>query len=48
MKEGTKKLPGLGISNTHTVPEPNTSLGLLSFMGLMLTVFLWRQRKQIS
>ncbi|MEH2122849.1 alkaline phosphatase family protein [Nostoc sp.] len=48
VKEGTKKLPGLGISDIDAVPEPNTNLGLLSFMGLMLTVSLWRQRKQIS
>ncbi|MEH2175995.1 alkaline phosphatase family protein [Nostoc sp.] len=48
VKEGTKKLPGLGISDTHTVPEPNISLGLLSFMGLMLTASLWKQCKQIS
>lgn len=48
VKEGTKKLPGLGISDIDAVPEPNTNLGLLSFMGLMLTASLWRQRKQIS
>lgn len=48
VKEGTKKLPGLGISNTRAVPEPDTSLGLLSIMGLMLTVSLWKRRKQLS
>ncbi|MBD2523712.1 alkaline phosphatase family protein [Nostoc sp. FACHB-133] len=48
VKEGTKKLPGLEISDIDAVPEPNTNFGLLSFMGLMLTVSLWRQRKEIS
>lgn len=47
VKEGTKKLPGLEISDTRGVPEPNTNLGLLSFMGLMLTVSLWRRCKQL-
>ncbi|MBN3942247.1 MAG: hypothetical protein V7L21_15745 [Nostoc sp.] len=48
VKKDTKKLPGLGIYDTRAVLEQNTSLGLLSFMGLMLTVSLWKQRKQIS
>ncbi|MBH8576797.1 alkaline phosphatase family protein [Nostocaceae cyanobacterium CENA369] len=43
VKEGTKKLPGLGISDTRAVPEPDTSISLLSIMGLMLTVSLWRR-----
>ncbi|MEH2312861.1 MAG: alkaline phosphatase family protein [Nostoc sp.] len=47
VKEGTKKLPGLEISDIRAVPEPNTNLGLLSFMGLMLTVSLWRRCKQL-
>ncbi|MEH2425337.1 MAG: hypothetical protein V7K48_31870 [Nostoc sp.] len=40
VKEGTKKLPGLEILDTRAVSEPDTSLGLLSIMGLMLTVFM--------
>lgn len=43
VKEGTQKLPGLGISDTRAVPEPDTSISLLSIMGLMLTVSLWRR-----
>ncbi|MEA5505716.1 alkaline phosphatase family protein [Halotia wernerae UHCC 0503] len=46
VQESTKKLPGLGISDTRAVPEPDTSLGLLSITGLMSTGFLWRRRKK--
>ncbi|MDZ7964035.1 MAG: hypothetical protein RM368_03520 [Nostoc sp. DedSLP03] len=48
VKEDTKKLPGLEISDIDAVPEPNTNIGLLSFIGLMLTASLCRQRKEIS